>query len=95
MVELARHRPSATGLERRAITQAARELLLAQSSDWAFLITVGTAAPYGQRRFREHIARFTRLADGIERGTIDEKDLRTSEERDSLFAELDYRVYSG
>jgi 1,4-alpha-glucan branching enzyme len=95
MVELARHRPSAAGLEKRAITQAARELLLAQSSDWAFLITVGTAAPYGQRRFREHITRFTRLADGIERGSIDERELRTMEERDTLFPELDFRVYAG
>ncbi len=93
MAELAR-RSDPSALERRALTQAARELLLAQSSDWAFLITVGTAAPYGHRRFRDHVARFTRLADGIERGRIDESDLRESEERDNLFSELDYRVYA-
>ncbi len=94
MVELAR-RPTPSDLERRAIAQAARELLLAQSSDWAFLITVGTASPYGHRRFRDHVARFTRLADGIERGRIDQLDLKESEERDNLFRELDYRVYAG
>ena len=95
MVELARRRPDASGLERRALNQAARELLLAQSSDWAFLITVGTAAPYGHRRFREHITRFTRLADEIERGAIDEAALREVEGRDNLFAEIDSRVYAG
>lgn len=94
MVELAR-RPHPSALERRALTQAARELLLAQASDWAFLITVGTSAPYGHRRFREHIARFTRLADGIGEGEIDEADLHKSELRDSIFQELDYRVYVG
>jgi 1,4-alpha-glucan branching enzyme len=95
MVELARRFPAATALERRALTQAARELLLAQSSDWAFLITVGTASPYGHRRFRDHIARFTRLAEGLERGTTDERHLRECEERHNLFQELDYRIYSG
>lgn len=94
MVELAkRQNPSA--LERRALNQAARELLLAQSSDWAFLITVGASAPYGHRRFRDHISRFIRLADGIEQGAVDEADLRKSESSDSIFQELDYRVYAG
>ena len=94
MVGMAR-RDNPSGLERRALNQAARELLLAQSSDWAFLITVGTASPYGHRRFRDHVARFTRLADGIERGKVDERHLKESEERDNLFPELDYRVYAG
>ena len=94
MVELARRRPQASGLERRALNQAARELLLAQSGDWAFLITVGTASPYGHRRFREHITRFTRLADEIERGSIDEGSLREVEGRDTIFSEMDFRVYA-
>ena len=94
MVALAK-RPNPSALERRALNQAARELLLAQSSDWAFLITVGASAPYGHRRFRDHIARFIRLADGIEKGKIDEADLRKSESHDSIFQELDYRVYAG
>ena len=95
MVELARRRPAAAGLERRALTQAARELLLAQSSDWAFLITVGTSAPYGHRRFKDHIARFTRLADEIEKGAIDEARLHQDETGDSIFQELDFRIYAG
>ena len=94
MVDLARRFPAAAGLEGRALAQAARELLLAQASDWAFLITVGTATPYATRRFREHVARFTRIADGLDRGAVDEKDLRESEARDNLFSELDYRVYA-
>ena len=94
MVELATRFPQATGTVRRALDQTARELLLAQASDWAFLMTVGTAVPYACRRFKEHIARFTRLADGIAGGRIDERDLSDVESRDRIFPELDYRVYA-
>src|SRR5439155_40786 len=38
MVELARANPEPTALRRRALDQAARELLLAQASDWAFIM---------------------------------------------------------
>ena len=36
------------------LAQAARELLLPQSSDWQFIISTGAAADYAERRFREH-----------------------------------------
>jgi 1,4-alpha-glucan branching enzyme len=39
---------------RPVLAQAARELLLAQSSDWQFIISTGAAADYAERRFVEH-----------------------------------------
>ena len=36
------------------LAQAARELLLAQSSDWQFIISTGAAADYAEQRFRMH-----------------------------------------
>ena len=39
---------------RPILAQAARELLLAQSSDWQFIISTGAAADYAEKRFREH-----------------------------------------
>jgi 1,4-alpha-glucan branching enzyme len=39
---------------RPVLAQAARELLLAQSSDWQFIISTGAAADYAERRFQEH-----------------------------------------
>lgn len=80
-------------LTRRALTQAARELLLLQSSDWAFQIAHDTAALYAARRFRAHVRRFNALADELERGRIDERRLADYEARDNLFPELDYAVY--
>jgi 1,4-alpha-glucan branching enzyme len=80
-------------LEVRALNQCARELLLAQSSDWAFQIYQGTTVEYASRRFRSHIHRFDILASGLENGTVDEEMLNEIESRDNIFAELDYRIY--
>ncbi len=43
----------------RVLRQMARELLLAQASDWAFLMKTGTAKDYATKRTRDHIIRFT------------------------------------
>ncbi len=94
MVELATLHPSSDGLQLRALKQAARELLLAQSSDWAFIITTGTMVQYAVKRFKDHIHRFTKLYDMILSGEIDEKWLADVEGKDTIFQELDYRVYS-
>ncbi|HEY1403904.1 MAG TPA: DUF1957 domain-containing protein, partial [Pyrinomonadaceae bacterium] len=80
-------------LTRRALNQAARELLLAESSDWAFQIAHATTVEYAARRFNSHIARFHVLADDIERDEINAARLAEIEARDNLFAELDYRAY--
>jgi 1,4-alpha-glucan branching enzyme len=59
--------PGAADAERVAhLRQAAREVLLLQSSDWPFLVTTGQAAQYATERFREHVARFERLAADLE-----------------------------
>ncbi|MCB9791280.1 MAG: DUF1957 domain-containing protein [Alphaproteobacteria bacterium] len=93
MVELARRFPSATGLTRRALDQAARELLLAQSSDWAFIMKTGTSVDYAVNRTRDHVTRFNALYEMLLAGEIDEAVLEGIEARDNLFPDLDYRVY--
>jgi 1,4-alpha-glucan branching enzyme len=93
MVELAERFPESDGLLRRALNQAARELLLAQSSDWAFIITTGTMVQYAVKRFKDHIHRFTRLYEMILGNAIDEGWLADVESKDTIFQEIDYRVY--
>ncbi len=46
------------------LDQAARELLLAQSSDWPFIISSGTTVQYARRRAETHLKRFWALVDG-------------------------------
>lgn len=50
----------------RLLSQMARELLLAQSSDWAFQIYQGTTVEYSSRRFQSHIQRFNLLAEMLD-----------------------------
>jgi 1,4-alpha-glucan branching enzyme len=93
MTALANRFDDADSLTHRALNQAARELLLAESSDWAFQIYQGTTVEYATRRFRSHIRRFNALADDIERGQIDLERLVEIESRDNIFSELDYSQY--
>jgi 1,4-alpha-glucan branching enzyme len=71
----------------RASRQAVRELLLAQSSDWPFLVTTGQAADYAVERFRSHVHRFHRAVALARNGdaTDDETELRSLEHADNPF----------
>jgi 1,4-alpha-glucan branching enzyme len=93
MSTLVRRFPDADGLLRWALDQAARELLLAQSSDWAFIMKTGTSVDYAVKRFKSHLHRFQRCADMAEHGNYDEHYLHEITARDSLFPDIDYRVF--
>ncbi len=94
MVDAAAAWPAADGLERRALNQCARELLLAQASDWPFLMATGTAADYARDRFRDLIARFNVLLGRLREGTLSPATLSECERTDDAFPELDYGIFS-
>lgn len=94
MENLAKKYPQTEGLTRRALNQAARELLLAQASDWAFMIHAGTTGEYGTQRTKTHIDRLNRLKKQIELGRIDEPGLCAMEEQNNIFPWIDYRLFS-
>ncbi len=94
MVDLARQNPSATGLRLRALNQAARELLLAQSSDWAFIMKTGTMVEYAVKRTVTHVDNFLKLDAQIRSGDIDEPWLKEIESRHNVFPTIDYRLYA-
>jgi 1,4-alpha-glucan branching enzyme len=77
----------------RVLKQLARELLLAQSSDWAFLMKTGTAREYATKRTIDHLARFNGLHDQLTANTVDEEFLRECESRDNLFPNVNWRHY--
>ena len=84
--------PSADERTRRALTQALRELLLAQSSDWAFMMSRGTTVDYAVRRIKDHLLHCQRLCAEVEAGAVDDLGLAALEDADNLFPALDYRV---
>ena len=94
MTEIARrHRETNQPEIERALQQAARELLLAQASDWAFLIKTNTAPDYARRRTKEHLLHFDRLYQELESGEIDFSFLEKREARANLFPNLNWRYY--
>jgi 1,4-alpha-glucan branching enzyme len=78
----------------RALRQAARELLLAQSSDWAFILQSGTATAYARRRVTSHLRRFRHLAAQIRGGAVDLAWLSRLEATDNLFPTLNWREFA-
>jgi len=77
----------------RVLKQLARELSLAQASDWAFLMKTGTAREYATQRATDHLARFDRLYDQLVTNHVDETFLRDCEWRDNLFPNVNWRYY--
>jgi 1,4-alpha-glucan branching enzyme len=95
MTELARkHAGASDRLTIRALNQAARELMLAQSSDWTFIMSTGTTVPYATRRFEEHVTRFNQLYADLSAGALDEPYLELLEAHDNIFPDVDYRIYA-
>ncbi|GBF34473.1 glycogen branching enzyme [Desulfocucumis palustris] len=93
MTELADLYPGATGPAERALNQAGRELLLAQSSDWAFILKQKTTVQYAASRVKMHLANFNKLVEQIEALGIDEQQLIGLERRNNIFPSIDYRVF--
>lgn len=95
MAHMARRFSLAHGPVQEALNQAARELLLAQSSDWTFLMRAGTAAEYARRRLTQHLERFATLASHVEEGSPlpDDGWLSAVQEEDNLFPTLQYQVF--
>ncbi len=82
-----------TPLQQRALSQAARSLLLAQASDWPFILKSGTHVEYATKRLLDHLARFNYLHDAIRKNRINERYLMALEIIDDVFPDLDFRDY--
>lgn len=88
--------PQASGLQKRILDQAARELLILEASDWPFLITTRQAPDYAKTRFEEHLKKFRGLLIFAEHPDNPEAEttLVKYEDEDNPFSSLDYRVFS-
>ena len=89
--------PNADGNLLVTLNQAARELLLLESSDWESWMSTSKKKVFASERFRQHLARFNRLATIARHDAIDNDDLRlltSIAEIDNPFAVLDYRLFA-
>ena len=73
----------------KIIEQAGRELLLAESSDWSFILRAGTTSDLAKERIDRHLGRFWKLINNI---NVQEKNfinfLEQIEEEDKIFPDL-------
>jgi 1,4-alpha-glucan branching enzyme len=83
------------------LEQAARELLLLESSDWQFLITTESAADYSETRFKKHGKRLKKLLEIAERlisgkakKDVEKEYLQKISKDDKPFAEIDLKWWA-
>ena len=78
-----------TDLLPRLLKQAARELLLSESSDWSFILKAGTTTELAKERIERHLFRFWKLVEMIKNpSNINFKLLEDIEEEDNVFPDI-------
>jgi len=82
----------ARGVPRRVLNQAARELLLAQASDWPFILKSGTSTEYAAQRVHEHLENFDALLQSLVDGEA-EAHLQELERHNNIFPDIDFEVF--
>ena len=77
---------------KRLLEQAARELLLSQSSDWSFILRAGTTTEIAKERVNRHLKRFWKLIDLVDSdGELPEPWLSGIENEDNIFPDIEIK----
>jgi len=93
MTELAERFPDDTGLKERALNQAAREILLAQSSDWPSLLFKQDSTEYARNQVENALRNFTTIYEALGSNYISTEWLTNLERRHNIFPHINYRVF--
>jgi 1,4-alpha-glucan branching enzyme len=93
MVKIAYENKDADCEIKKCLNQASRELMLAQASDWAFIMTTGTMVEYAEKRTKDHVTRFNELCDMVDAKNIDNKKFNEIKAMDNIFPEMDFSIY--
>ncbi|MDR0568865.1 MAG: DUF1957 domain-containing protein [Spirochaetaceae bacterium] len=93
MTEIAERFPDETGLKERALNQAAREILLAQASDWTKMLYRKDRVDYARDQIEETLRNFTTIYEALGSNYISTEWLTTLERRHNVFPNINYRVF--
>jgi 1,4-alpha-glucan branching enzyme len=93
MTELAERFPNDSGLKERALNQAAREILLAQSSDWPGLLYKQDSTEYARSQVENALRNFTTIYEALGSNYISTEWLTSLERRHNFFPHINYRVF--
>lgn len=94
MIDLTERFPSDSGLKERSLNLAAKEVLLAQSGDWATMIKDQIFDEYATNRFTESINAFTTVYESLGSNSISTEWLTGMERKHTVFPWINYRVFS-
>lgn len=78
----------------RLLNQAARELLLAQSSDFPFILRAGTLMEYARGRVQTHLIRFWALLEAAAGRPAEASQLAAAFAEDVAFPRLEFRAFA-
>ncbi|MCX7933828.1 MAG: DUF1957 domain-containing protein, partial [Planctomycetota bacterium] len=78
----------------RVLQQMMRELMLAQASDWPFIMRTGTSPEYARTRIQAHLGRFWTLDSMLDTGKIDPLQLQALEFVDRIFPDIKPEIYA-
>jgi 1,4-alpha-glucan branching enzyme len=93
MTELAERFPEDTGLKERALNQAAKEILLAQASDWPRLLYKQISSDYARSQIEDSLRNFTTIYEALGSNYISTEWLTSLERRHDVFTGINYRIF--
>ena len=93
MVKAVKKFGSGGDVKGRVLNQMARELLLAQSSDWAFMMKTGAFTEYAGKRTVTHLERFYLLESYLEKNSYNLDVIKDIESKDNIFPGINYSIY--
>jgi len=93
MVELAERFPGDSWVRERALNQAARELLIAQSSDWPEMMRRQESSGFARRRAEGALRNFTTIYEAMSSSHISTEWLTGLESRRGVFPDINYRAF--
>ncbi|MBM7558808.1 glycoside hydrolase family 57 protein [Marinitoga litoralis] len=70
-----------------------KEIMLTQSSDWAFIISSGTTVEYAVNRIKTHVKRFFELNAMLNSGKSDKNKLKYYMWMDKIFENIDFSTF--
>ncbi len=94
MTDLTERFPDETGLKERTLNQAARELLLAQSSDWQKDLRERRNSDYARARFEDAVRNFITAYESLGGNYVSTDWLTRLEKRNNLFPNINYRAFA-
>ncbi len=85
--------PGVKGMQKKAVQQAIKELFLAMSSDWAFLMKSGTFSDYASSRIIEHMKNCDRILSALSKWNTDAVWILELEKKHSILPGLDDAIF--